>query len=302
VETTAPFVAVILNRTAGSAQQDASAPPHVEELFRKAGVPVRIFTPASGGQADEAARAALAAGARAVVAGGGDGTARTVASAVVGSPVPFGILPLGTLNHFAKDLRIPIDLEKAIQVIAAGHVRQVDVGEVNDRMFLNNSSIGIYPNIVVERERLRKERGYRKWTAFAVAAARILRRYRGVVVRVDRQGSQQTVRTPFLFVGNNEYDIDGVRMGGRARIDGGRLFACLAPRLHVRDLPALFARAVAGRAGPDALESFSAGELHVTMPTARRIRVSMDGEVAVLPTPLVFRTRPRALAVFAPEE
>jgi diacylglycerol kinase family enzyme len=302
VSTTAPFVAVIVNRTAGAARQDANSPQHIEELFRKAGVPVRIFTPASGGHADEAARAAIAAGARAVVAGGGDGTARTVASTVAGSPIPFGILPLGTLNHFAKDLRIPIDLEKAVQIIAAGRVQQVDVGEVNDRMFLNNSSIGIYPNIVVERERLRAESGYRKWTAFAVAAARILRRYRGVVVRVDRGGSRPTVRTPFLFVGNNEYDIDGLRMGGRARMDGGRLFACLAPRLHARNLPALFARALAGRAGPNALESFSTGELHVTTPTARRLRVSMDGEVAVMSTPLVFRTQPRALTVFAPGE
>jgi diacylglycerol kinase family enzyme len=300
---TAPFVAVIVNRMAGAARQDANSPQHIEELFRKAGVPARIFTPASGGDADEAARAALAAGARAVVAGGGDGTARTVASTVVHSPTPFGILPLGTLNHFAKDLRIPIDLEKAVHIIAAGRVQQVDVGEVNDRMFLNNSSIGIYPNIVVERERLRTESGYRKWTAFAVAASRILRRYRGVTVRVDRDGVQRTVRTPFLFVGNNKYDVDGLRMGGgRARMDAGLLFACLAPRLRARNLPALLARAVAGRAGPDALELFSTRELHVTTPKARRLRVSMDGEVAVMSTPLVFRTRPRALTVFAPGE
>jgi diacylglycerol kinase family enzyme len=119
---------------------------------------------------------------------------------------------------------------------------------------------------------------------------------------VDRDGSRQIARTPFLFVGNNEYQIDGLQMGGRARMDGGQLFACLAPRLHARNLPALFARAVAGRAGPDALESFSTAELQVTMPTARRIRVSMDGDVAVLPTPLVFRTRPQALHVFVAGE
>jgi diacylglycerol kinase family enzyme len=294
-----PFVAVVLNRSAGAAQQDANGPERVADLFREANVPVRVFTPASGAAADEAARAAVAAGARAVVAGGGDGTARTIASVVAGSSTPFGILPLGTLNHFAKDLHIPLDLEKAIRVIAAGRTQQVDVGAVNDRLFLNNSSIGIYPNIVVERERLQAE-GYRKWTAFAVAASRIVRRYRGVRVRVDRDGRSLTTRTPFLFVGNNEYQIDGIRMGGRERLDAGELFACLAPRIHARNLPALFARAIVGRAGPDMLETFSTGELQVVTPHARQIRVSTDGEVAVLSTPLVYRVRRRALTVFVP--
>jgi diacylglycerol kinase family enzyme len=301
VPTHEPFVAVVLNRAAGAAREEANSEDRIVDLFGQANVAVRVFTPTSGAAADEAARAALAAGGRAVVAAGGDGTARTVASAVVGSQTPFGILPLGTLNHFAKDLRIPIDMAKAVQVIAAGRTMQVDVGDVNDRMFLNNSSIGIYPNIVVEREQLRTQ-GYRKWTAFAVAAARLMRRYRGVMVRVNRDGRSQTTRTPFLFVGNNEYQIDGIKMGGRARLDGGELFACLAPRIHTRHLPALFARALVGRAGPNVLETFSAGELHVVTPHARRIRVSMDGEVVVLSTPLVYRARRRALTVFVAAE
>lgn len=296
-----PFVAVVLNRSAGAARQEANREDRIVDLFRQANVAVRVFTPTSGAAADEAARAALAAGGRAVVAAGGDGTARTVASVVVGSQTPFGVLPLGTLNHFAKDLRIPIDVEKAVQVIAAGRTAQVDVGDVNDRIFLNNSSIGIYPNIVVEREELRAQ-GYWKWTAFAVATARIMRRYRGVMVRVNRDGRSQTTRTPFVFVGNNEYQIDGIRMGGRARLDRGELFACLAPRIHTRHLPALFARALVGRTGPDLLETFSTNELHVVTPHARHIRVSMDGEVVVMSTPLVYRARRRALTVFVAGE
>jgi diacylglycerol kinase family enzyme len=301
VPTPEPFIAVIVNRSAGAATQDANAVGRIAELFHAANVAIRMFTPESGEKAEEAARAAVAAGARAIVAGGGDGTARTIASSVVGTPTPFGILPLGTLNHFAKDLKIPTDLEQAVQVVVAGRMRQVDVGDVNGRMFLNNSSIGIYPNIVVEREQLRTE-GYRKWTAFAVATARIVRRYRGVVVRVNRDGRSQTTRTPFLFVGNNEYHIDGIRMGGRARLDGGALFACLAPRIHARNLPMLFARAIVGRAGPDVLETFSTGELQVVTPHARRMRVSLDGEVAELSSPLVYRARQRALTVFVAGE
>lgn len=291
-------ISVVFNRKAGT-KQDPDASSRLSELFRAANVTVRMFTPASAAEIEEAARAAVAAGAAAVVAAGGDGTVRTVASALVGSETPFGVLPLGTLNHFAKDLGIPIDLEQAVRAIAGGLTTSVDVGQVNDRIFLNNSSIGIYPNIVIERERLRSQ-GHRKWTAFALASMRIVRRYRGVVVRVDRHGRTQTVRTPFLFVGNNEYQIDGIRMGGRTRLDRGRLFACLAPRVHTRDLPKLFARAVLGRAGPDALESFTTSELHVETLESRRIRVALDGEVVMMATPLAYRVRPLALRVLVP--
>jgi diacylglycerol kinase family enzyme len=291
-------ITVVLNRSAGTKQQ-GNQPEELADLFRTEHLAPRILTTASAAEADEAARAAIAAGAAAVVAAGGDGTIRAVASPLAGSNVPFGVIPLGTFNHFAKDLRIPLDHKQAVQAIANGHVKAVDVGEVNDRIFLNNSSIGIYPNIVVERERLRGL-GYSKWMGFAQATLRILRHYRGVVVRVNRGSYTETTRTPFLFVGNNEYRIDGLRMGGRTRLDGGELFACLAPRLHARDLPALFARALAGRAGSDALESFAAAELHVGTPRARRLRVALDGEVELLSTPLVYRVRPRALNVIVP--
>ena len=114
--------------------------------------------------------AARTASARAsiVVAAGGDGTISSVAAAVIDSPAALGVLPLGTLNHFAKDLHIPLDLAGAIAVVAAGHVGHVDVGQVNERVFVNNSSIGIYPSIVEEREALRR-RGHRKWPAMALA-------------------------------------------------------------------------------------------------------------------------------------
>lgn len=294
---TAP-IAVVFNPAAGL-KHEAEMPSRLAELFRAANLTVRMIIPGSAGEIEEAARAALAAGAAAVVAAGGDGTVHSVASALVGSATPFGVLPLGTLNHFAKDLGIPIDLAQAVRTIAGGRTAAVDVGQVNDRIFLNNSSIGIYPNIVIEREQLRRD-GYRKWTAHAVASLRILRHYRGVVVRVNRDNRTETVRTPFLFVGNNEYQIDGIRMGARATLDRGQLFACFAPRLHARDLPKLFARALLSRAGPDVLESFVTSELAVETLEGYRIRVALDGEVAKLTTPLAYTVRPRALTVLVP--
>ena len=121
----------------------------------------------------------LAAEARAVgelvVAGGGDGTLSAVAAALVGTDTALGVLPMGTLNHFAKDLGIPLKLEKAVQTLFTGKIARVDVGEVNGRIFLNNSSIGFYPRIVQARKR-EQRRGRSKWVAFAQAAATVFRK------------------------------------------------------------------------------------------------------------------------------
>ena len=179
------MIVVLLNPASGVAEtQDRFA--RVAVLFDAAGADAQIVQLRSGAEAPDAARSAVSHGAAAVVAGGGDGTVSSVASVLVGSNTPLGVLPLGTLNHFAKDVRIPLDLEGAVATVVAGHVTGVDVGEVNGRTFINNASIGVYPDIVVEREKLRKQ-GYRKWIAFALATARILRRYRGLVVRLTAE-------------------------------------------------------------------------------------------------------------------
>jgi diacylglycerol kinase family enzyme len=290
------MIVVLLNPASGvAAAQDRT--DRVAQLFAAAGADAQILELRSGADAPEAARAAIAQGAAAVVAGGGDGTVSSVASALIGTGTPLGVLPLGTLNHFARDAGIPADLAAAVAVVVAGHVVSVDAGEVNGRVFINNSSIGVYPDIVIEREKLRQD-GYRKWTAFAVATARILRRYRGLVVGLTTADRAVQARTTFLFVGNNEYEVEGLHLGARARLDGGRLAAYLAPRLRTRDLPRLLALALAGRARqPHHLESFTTGELLVHTPGRRRLHVALDGEVAVLTRPLRYRIRPRSLRV-----
>ena len=269
-------------------------------LFLAAGCKAEITTLPRGQDPSVAARKA---GVRAsiVVAGGGDGTVSGVAAGLIGTPAVLGVLPLGTLNHFAKDLRIPLDLEEAVRTIAARRVGVVDVGNVNGRIFLNNSSIGIYPNIVEAREALRRQ-GHRKWPAFALATFRVLWNYRGVLVKIDADGRQSVRRTPFVFVGNNEYAIEGIHLGGRTRLDGGRLVVYLAPRLRARDLPMLFARSLLGRARQSgAFEIAPASEVWVDTPRARHVRVALDGEVTTMATPLHFRACPGALKVLLPE-
>jgi diacylglycerol kinase family enzyme len=197
-------------------------------------------------------------------------------------------------------LGIPVDLEAAVWTVAHGRSIAVDLGEVNGRLFLNNSSIGIYPDIVLEREALR-ERGYRKWTALALATSRVLSRYPGLIVRVTAADATQLFRTPFLFVGNNEYEVEGIRVGRRRTLSRSQLFACLAPRLRARDVPMLAALALAGRAKRNpALSSFCSPALQVDTPGRRRVRVALDGEVVQMAAPLRYRVRPAALKVIVP--
>jgi diacylglycerol kinase family enzyme len=135
----------------------------------------------------------------------------------------------------------------------------------------------------------------------AIATLRILRRYRGVTVRMDVHGRQKNWQTPFVLIGNNEYAIDGIRLGSKARVDQGKLFIYLAPRARTRDLPMLVAKALVARARQSgAFEIVAATELTIDTRTARLIRVAVDGEVARMTTPLRYRTCPGALQVVVP--
>ena len=292
-------VAVIVNARAGTALGHPRIEAELADLFRAAGCDAEIIALRAGQDPKEAARQASTR-ASIVAAAGGDGTVSSVAAGIVDSAAALGVLPLGTLNHFARDLRIPFDLPKAVAVVAAGHTGQVDAGEVNGLLFVNNSSIGLYPSIVDAREMLRSQ-GHAKWPAMAIATARVLRRYRGVTVTIDAGGQRRTWRTPFVFVGNNEYEIDGLRMGERARLDQGKLFVYLAPRLRVHQLPLLLAKALLGRARQSGdFEIVPATELWIGASRVRQVRVAFDGEVLRMRTPLHYRLRAKALRVVLP--
>jgi len=292
-------IAIVLNAAAGSLAARDGVETELRDLFHAVGRDAEIVPVRPGQNPTEAARDASSQAAI-VVAAGGDGTVSSVAAGIIDSPAALGVLPLGTLNHFAKDVHIPLDLREAVAVIAAGHIGTVDVGTVNDRLFINNSSIGVYPDIVQEREALR-QRGHRKWPAMAIATMRVLRRYPGMTVRIEVAAQVRNWRTPFVVVGNNEYAIDGLRVGARARLDAGMLFVYVSPRTRTRDLPVLLAKALAGRASRSgAFEIIAAAAATIDTRRARYIPVATDGEVATLRTPLLYRSHPGALRVVLP--
>jgi diacylglycerol kinase family enzyme len=270
--------------------------------LRSAGLEADITLAQSGGEMIAAARNALAQGARMVVAGGGDGTINAVASVVAGSGVPFGVLPLGTLNHFAKDLGIPLTLDAAVRNLTTGQPRPVDVGEVNDRIFLNNSSLGLYPDMVHDRDKQQRRLGRGKWPAAFWASVAALRRYPSLSVRLSIGGERLARRTPFVFIGNNEYTMRGLAIGERLRIDGGTLSLYVAQRPGRLGLLRFALRALVGTLAQDRdFDVLLAEEMEIAT-RHPQIRVATDGEVTIMSTPLRYRVRPGALAVIVPIE
>jgi YegS/Rv2252/BmrU family lipid kinase len=293
------LITVILNPTSGAGGKPELA-RDLTELFRAAGLESRIVRVAATDDVGRAVTAAIDPTAEMVVGAGGDGTISAVGAALAGGPMRLGVLPLGTLNHFARDLGIPLDLKAAVDTIANGTVARVDVGRVNDRVFLNNSSLGVYPDIVERREALRQQ-GRAKWPAFMLATLEILRRNQDVTVRLETGRGTIVSRTPFVFVGNNEYVVEGIHLGSRARLDSGQLFAYIAPPVRTRDLPRLLVHALASRDGPQhELRMTSGREFWIDLPRARRIRVACDGEVLTMSPTLHFRAWPGALHVMTP--
>jgi diacylglycerol kinase family enzyme len=295
-------VSVILNAFAGvpaTATDDLGQ--RLRDLFQQQGIAPCIALARSGSEVKALAQRAVQARCQTVVAGGGDGTLNAVASALVGTEVALGVLPLGTLNHFAKDLCIPLDLAGAVHTIRAGWTRRVDVGEVNGHLFLNNSSLGLYPRIVRHRTKQQERLGRGKWPAFLWAALTLCRRYPFLEVRLCLEGKDLVRRTPFVFIGNNVYQLDLFNLGARACLDAGTFSLYVVHRTGRLGLLLLAVRALFGRLhNTKDFDHWCIPEVRIDT-RGTRLLVATDGEVRVMETPLHYRMRPGALRVIVPQ-
>ena len=287
---------VILNAGSGNGHDEALI-QQVRGLFEAAGRPAEVSLARGGGQIEAKVADAIAQQADVIVAGGGDGTVSTVAAALAGGEIALGVLPLGTFNHFAKDLGLALTLEAAVRQIVAGQRTRVDVGEVNGRVFINNSSLGLYPDIVHDRDQQQKHIGRSKWLALLWASMAALRRFPFLSVCLSVDGTEYRRRTPFVFIGNNEYRMEGFSLGSRERLTGGQLSVYAAQRPGRMRLVLLAFRALLGRLKQardfDALlaTEFVVDSRH------HHLRVATDGETTVMEPPLRYRIRPASLTV-----
>ena len=293
-----PPITVILNPRSGD-QKGESTRQEIEALFRANGRSVEISITAKQ-ELPKLAEQRARGDADIVVAAGGDGTVACVAAALVGTGKTLGVLPLGSLNHFAKDLSIPLEVKEAVRNVVTGQSIQVDVGEVNGRVFLNNSSLGLYPLMVSDRQLQQHRLGRGKWLAFLWATLHVLRRYPLLEVRITVAGQKISRRTPSVFIGNNVYAIAGFDLGSRPTLQAGTLGLYVTRDTGRLGLFQFVARAVFGRLNQaNDFTALCAAEAWIET-RQRRLLVATDGEVAPMSSPLHFRTRPGALCVRVP--
>ena len=296
---------VLLNTRAGAANHRGpdGVRAELEAVLGRLGLEA-VFEICSGHElkifAEKAMTEAKSGGIDMVIVGGGDGSVRTVAGVLAGSGVPLGIAPLGTLNHFAKDLGLPLDLEAAAETLARGAERRVDLAEVNGEVFINNSSVGIYPYMVIDRERRRTHHKLAKWTAMIAAMFRALKHFPRRRLALSAEGWTRPYRTPCLFVGNNEYGMDLFTFGRRAHLDRGELAVHVVKQRRPLGFFWMICRMCFGRATTARdIESFKLKELEVRAKTSR-LPVALDGEVEIMHPPLRYRSRPGALTIMVP--
>lgn len=292
---------VLVNCGAGSVDAEA-VDGQVEEIrqaFSDAGVDtdVRVVEPA---ELDEEIKKSVGNRPDAVVVAGGDGTISCAAGSLTECDVPLGVLPLGTFNHFAHDLGLATEMAEAAAMLAGGQAHAVDLAEVNGEVFINNSVLGLYPRVVDSRDDIRRRRGWGKLRALPVAAVRALRRFptHSYVLRTPE--GAQTVRTPFVFIGNNRYEFPGGGSSERPSMDGGTLCVYLV-RVSSRWglVKTMVHAALRGAERAKGMERLDVTELRVDSRSGH-LDVALDGEVRRMRPPLHYRIRPGALLVLRP--
>lgn len=292
-------IPVLINAGGGTAAAKGDAlEAEVRAAFADAGV--RIDLHLIEGRRMQAAVAKYA-DAPLVVVGGGDGTIGCAAGEVLKGTAKLGILALGTRNHLARELGVPLDLLGAAKLIAAGTTRKMDIARVGGRLFINNASIGLYPAMVRLRDEGQQQLKVPKWVAAIPASWNTLKRLRHHRLRLSTTGLEREIVTPMLFVGNNHYELDAGHLGRRAALDDGKLSVFAIAAQGRLALVGLAVRTLIGRA--DRKQDFAAiGDVKTLTVNgrSRAVDIALDGEVVRLSMPLEFTIEPLALTVIAP--
>lgn len=286
---------VLVNRSGGTASSKGEKlGPELEAAFAEAGVAIDLQLV----EGDELEAAVNKVTDRPlVVVGGGDGTLGRMAGILADKGSALGILPLGTRNHLARELGIPLDINGAAALIAGGSTRKIDLARVNGHSFVNNASIGLYPQLVRERE----QRDAPKWLAALPSAIAALHRVKHHRLHLAIPGNQSDIVTPMLFVGNNRYKLAAGQLGTRDALDGGVLSVFAVASQRRLALVGFAIRTLFGRADRD--RDFAAiGDAPCFEVSGRSddIDIALDGEVMRLDMPLRFECEAGALTVVAP--
>jgi diacylglycerol kinase family enzyme len=292
---------VVANERAGTVLDWETGPLLNEILsaFRAHGHDVTLHVVPPDAVLDTIAKV-LAEGCQALIVGGGDGTVRAAAGALLDSDVPLGILPLGTLNRLARDLKIPLTLHEAAATLAGGDITAIDVAEVNGRIFLCNSTFGLPALFSAHRQSLRGKPTWERLKGYLSALKEMLQSRRRMELDIDHGQSRMRLRVLSMAVSNNRYIEKASLMLEKDGLHHGVLAAYVSQHPSGWGMARAVVRAMLGRFKSDPhTVHFEAHEIDVSA-WRSRVRLSNDGELEIVNLPLQYRIRPGALKVLVP--
>ncbi|MBC5764206.1 diacylglycerol/lipid kinase family protein [Ramlibacter albus] len=297
---------VVLNRGSGR-KKDEEAREAIERVFSEAGREVHFVCIDPGEVAAEcqkAARLASEAGG-ALVAVGGDGTQNAAAQAALAHACPLGVIATGTFNLFARDNGLPLEPAEAAKALLRAEVEPVQVGLLNERVFLVNGSIGLYPQLLQDREVMKERLGRRRWVAVLSGLKTLLGWRRHLDIELELDGRLTSLHTPTLFVGNNRLQLEqaGVSPELASHVGEGRLVAMVARPAGRWAKLRWIARAVFGQlADSPEVDVHALRSLTVAAPRHGTLHAATDGETVQMVPPLRFSVSPRPLLLLKPVE
>ncbi|MFO7304028.1 MAG: diacylglycerol kinase family protein [Gammaproteobacteria bacterium] len=239
----------------------------------------------------------------ALVGGGGDGTINAAAHSVLEMGLPFGVVPQGTFNYLSRTYSIPSEVQDATLALLRARVRPIQVGVLNDRIFLVNASLGLHPHLLQERDAFARQFGRRRTVALWAGLITLMKGYRQLVLEIEHEnGHEEVVRTPTLVIGNNPLQLEQIGISEAEEVQHGQLAAIIVRPVGARTLLWLALRGALGRLGADEnVRSFALRHLIVRIKGADKVKVAIDGEILWLSSPLRFSISPQRLMLMVPE-
>jgi diacylglycerol kinase family enzyme len=299
-----PFL-IVMNARSGSGDAD-EARQQMQAIFAEAGQAHEFLLSNRPSDIPRMAQQAVTKARErggAVIAAGGDGTINSVAAAVLPCGLPFGIVPQGTFNYSSREHGIPLDTPAAAQALLNAQLRPVQVGLVNDRIFLVNASLGLYPQLLQDREEYKRQFGRTRAVAMFAGLRTLMQEHRQLSLEIEHDSERELVRTPTLFVGNNPLQLEQIGLPEAEDVQNRKLAAVIVRTQRPRSLLWLALRGALGQlADASNVRDFSFRQMTVNPWLGRRrpIKVAVDGEVIVMQAPLTFKVAPQPLWLMTP--
>ncbi|WP_038341965.1 diacylglycerol/lipid kinase family protein [Acinetobacter sp. A47] len=299
-------LSIIYNQKSGfhAAQQDEEY-ERLMTFWTQYGFEIQVFELSSQASFDEMMRQVLArhqqSGLRGVVvAAGGDGTLNAVAKKLMHTDIPMGIIPLGTFNYVARVLNIPLDVFQAAEVIATGAIQKIHIATINDQIYLNNASLGLYPLFIQKRERYNRRLGRLPLNAYTSGLDVLLREHKSLKLAITVDGHKYPVATPLIFFGNNQLQLSDMKLRIAECAASGKLAGVVVAKSDRLSLLKMLWKLIQGKIDQASdVYSFCAEQIQVDCKKPK-LTVALDGELVEMQTPLKFSVEKSALKVMVP--